>query len=217
MNEIQEKKVSELKRAWSSENVLKAKFNGLPLDGIWAEVIGQPERAHSWIIWGQSGSGKTTFNMKLARYLGQFERVIYNSMEEGLSKSIQDAYNRAGISPKDRVIMVQENMKQLAVRLSKHKSPNIVFIDSIRYTRMRWDDYQSFCNRFPKKLLIWVAHSKGKEPKGALAEDIRYDAFVKIYTEGYRAFISSRFKSGGDSYMDIWPRGASEYWGEISK
>ncbi len=200
--------------AWSIYNVLKAEFEGIQLKGKWRDAIGSPELAHSWIIWGQSSSGKTTFNMQLAEHLSQFERVVYNSMEEGLSASIKAAFNRAGLNEKNDMILVQETMADLTKRLEKPKSPNIVFIDSVRYTKMKWADYQKFCARFPDKILIWVSHAKGKEPKGALAEDIRYDAFVKIYVEGYRAFVSSRYTEGGESTIDIWKNGAIEYWGE---
>lgn len=217
MEQMQDtKRAKKQNRVWDAKNVLDCEFDGMSFDGKWKEVFGQPERAHSWIIFGQSSSGKTTFNMQLAKYLSQFEKVLYNSLEEGLSASIKSAYKRAGITRKDRIMLVQEDTESLITRLKKHKSPNIVFIDSIRYTKMKWSDYQDFCARFPNKLFIWVSHAKGKEPKGALAEDIRYDAFVKIYVEGYRAFVSSRFNSGGDSTMDIWEEGAAKYWGELN-
>jgi replication-associated recombination protein RarA len=206
-----------MQRSLTAENVLNAKFNGIEFEGKWAEVIGQPERRHSWIVWGQSGSGKTTFNMQLAKHISLFEQVLYNSMEEGVSASIQEAYRRAGITSRDRVNLVSEGMKDLQTRLERKKSPSVVFIDSIKYTRFRWADYQAFKARFPNKLLIWVGHATGKEPKGALAEDIRYDAFVKIYTEGFRAFVTSRVRTGGESYIDIWPEGAISFHGELHK
>lgn len=204
-----------MKRALSVDNVLNAKFNGLNFDGKWAEVFGQPERAHSWSIWGQSGSGKTTFNMQLTKYLSSFERVLYNSLEEGLSKSIVSAYSRAGITRRDKVLLTADTMSELEERLLKDKSPNIAIIDSVKYTRFRWADYERFCSLFDKKLLIWIMHAKGKEPKGSLAQDIRYDSFVKVYTEGYRAFVTSRYTEGGDGFMDIWAEGARAYYGEL--
>lgn len=203
------------RRAWSARNVLEAKFKGLQFEGEWKDFIGTPELAKSWIIWGQSGSGKTTFNFQLANYLSNFERVLYNSLEEGLSMSIQETYKRVGIADGNRVILVNESMAQLAERLRKHKSPNVVFIDSVRYARMNWNQYQAFCNEFSNKILIWVSHAKGKEPKGALAEDIRFDSPVKLYTEGFRVFCTSRYRTGGESTYDIWPEGAANYWGEI--
>ena len=201
-------------RAWTAKNVLEAKFKGLDFTGEWERVFGKPERAHSWIIWGRSSSGKTTFCFKLAKYLGEFERVLYNSMEEGLSKSIQRTYQRSGISEKNGVLLVNESMEALANRLRQHKSPNVVFIDSVKYTRFKWDDYERFCAEFPSKIFIWVTHAKGKEPKGALSEDIWYDSFVKIYVEGFRAFVSSRFSEMSESKMDIWPEKAAKYWAE---
>ncbi len=202
-------------RALSVDNVLNARFSGLEFDGKWAQAFGQPELAHSWIIWGQSGSGKTTFNMQLAKYISGFERVLYNSLEEGLSASIQAAYKRAGLNKGDKVTLVSESMKELEDRLSKKKSPKVVIIDSIRYTRFRWSQYERFCQRFPNKVLIWVGHAKGKDPKGSLAQDIRYDAFVKIYVEGFRAFITSRYSMENEGYIDIWQEGAAAYHGDL--
>ncbi len=204
-----------MNRALSVENVLNARFSGLEFEGKWKDVFGQPELAHSWIIWGQSGSGKTTFNMQLAKYISQFERVLYNSMEEGLSASIQGAYNRAGLRKGDKLTLVSEGMQELEKRLSRKKSPRVVIIDSIKYTRFRWSQYERFCQRFPNKVLIWVGHAKGKDPKGSLAQDIRYDAFVKIYVEGYRAFVTSRYSSNSNGYIDVWEEAAEAYHNDV--
>ncbi|MFZ4545959.1 MAG: ATP-binding protein [Bacteroidales bacterium] len=203
-----------MRRAYSVDNVLNARFNGIEFTGEWERVFGKPERAHSAIIWGQSGSGKTTFNMQLAKYLSTFEPVAYNSMEEGLCKGIQDAYNRVGLTKEMPMQLLSESMAEFTKRLLRKKSPNIAFIDSVKYTRFSWNAYEDFCKMFPHKLLIWVAHAKGKEPKGALAEDIRYDSSIKIYTEGFRAFVTSRYSTNSASSMDIWPKGAADYWGE---
>ncbi len=205
-----------MKRAYSVNNVLNAKFKGLPFDGKWLDAIGKPQVGKSWAVWGQSGSGKTTFNMMLAKYISQFERVIYNSLEEGLSMSIQKAYNKVNLTEKDNVILVNEDMNTLTERLHKHKSPNVVFLDSLKYTKIRnWDAYQKFCNLFPDKILIWVMHAQGKEPKGGLASDIRYDSMVKIYTEGFRAFITSRYADNATGFIDIWKEQAQVYYSEI--
>lgn len=206
-----------LPRALSVDNVLNHKFSGLPFEGIMRELFGTPERAGSWIIWGPSGSGKTTLNMQLARYISNFERVIYNSLEEWPSSSIVNAYKRAGLRQGDNVLMIGENMKDFEARMLRKRSANVMFIDSVKYTKFRWDDYERFCKLFPGKIKIWVAHANGKEPKGGLSEDIRFDSHVKIYTEGYRAFITSRFSQGGSGQYDIWPEGARQYHGEIDQ
>lgn len=204
-----------MRRAWTVNNVLNAKFEGMPFTGEWERVFGHPMRTGSWTIHGHSGSGKTTGCFQLANYLSQFERVLYNALEEkGLSSTIQNTYNRIGMDG-NNISLVYENMQELANRLRKHKSPNIVFIDSIKYTRLRnFNQHQAFVDEFPKKLFIWVGHAKGKEIKGALAEDIYYDSHVKIYIEGYRMFVISRYSQDAESSFDIWTKGAKNYWGE---
>lgn len=203
-----------LTRALTVENVLSAKFKGLKLNGKWGSVIGSPEIGKNWLCWGQSGSGKTTGIMQLVKELSQHETVIYNSLEEWPSSAIQKAFKRAGLLKGDKVMMVGEDMKSFEARMKRQRSPRIMIIDSVRYTKFRWDDYLRFSELFDNRLKIWVSHADGKEPKGALAADIRYDSAVKIYTEGFRAFITSRYSDQGGGSVDIWPEGAMQYWAE---
>jgi len=205
-----------IQRACSVDNVLNAKFKGIQFDGQWYEAIGHPEYGKSWIVYGHSGSGKTTFLMQLMKYLSQFDKVIYNSLEEWPSKGIQDAYRRVGLTNGMPVLMVGESMDDFTKRMKRKRSPRIMIVDSIKYTKFRWEDYQDFCNEFPNHIKIWVGHAMGKEPKGALADDIRYDSSVKIYTEGYRAHITSRYSETGKGTIDIWPEQAKIYYAEIN-
>lgn len=203
-----------MQRAWDVGNVLNKKFRGMPFTGKWKEAMGCPDVAGNWIVWGQSGSGKTTFNMMLAKYISNFETVLYNSLEEGLSASIQNTYGKVGITTKSNILLVSESMDDMNQRLMRQRSPNVAIIDSIKYTRFNWKDYAAFSKRHPDVQKIWIGHADGREPRGTLAKDIRYDAAVKIYTEGFRAFFSSRFSTGGETYMDIWPEKAAEYYTE---
>lgn len=215
--EVKAKRELALKRAYSVDNVLNAKFKGIDLTGKWRQVIGIPEMGKSWMAWGNSGSGKTTLLMQMAKMLSSFDIVLYDSIEEGLSKSIQNAYGRAGLITGDPVRLIDDKFPDLVNRLRRKRSPRIVFIDSIQYTKMRWSDYLEFCEEFDTTLKIWIGHANGKEPKGELADRIRYDSSVRIFTEGYRAFITSRYNEAGKSTMDIWPEGASQYWADINK
>lgn len=113
-------------------------------------------------------------------------------------------------------LLDRESYNDLFERLAKRQSPEVVIIDSINYLRgLRLSDYQLLSQRYRKKLFIIVAHEKGGEPKGALAQAIRYDADVKIRVEGYRAMVTSRYATsevGGQDYI-IWDKGAEGYWG----
>lgn len=205
--------------ALSVYQVLKGKPNIMPFDGIWGETIGQPELSGNWIIWGQSFNGKTSFAMMLARYLTKFDKVLYNSMEEGAGRSIQIALERAEMMDvaKRFNLLEGEDIDELMERLSHKKQPRIVIMDSLQYSSLNYERYKLLKRKFPNVLWIWISHAEGRLPEGRLANRVRYDSMVKIRIEGYRAFINSRFKADANAesnYITIWEEGARRYWGE---
>ena len=88
-------------RAYSSANIRSARFKTVDFDGAWLASIGMPVLRGTWLIYGGSGSGKTSFCLQLAKYLSQFGRVLYNSLEQGLSPTMQAAWI-AGEAPRPR-------------------------------------------------------------------------------------------------------------------
>lgn len=189
-------------------------FNELPFEGEWLALIGSPELSGSWLIWGDSGNGKTRFALQLCKYLAQFARVAYNSMEEGASKSIKKAFREVGMDEvKCAVILLNnEPVDELKERLRRRRSPDVIVIDSIQYSGLNYRDYVALRAEFKNKLFILISHAEGKNPAGRTAKSIRYDAFVKIRIEGYRAFALSRY--GGSKPYTIWKEGAEAYYNE---
>lgn len=207
-------------RALSYKNIEEYKPVELEFTGKWEASFGRPEVKGSWLVWGNSGHGKTRFTLQLCKYLCQFGKVVYNSLEEGLSKSMQNAIIQVGMKETGRrfIFLDMESLADLERRLEKRKSPDVVIIDSLQYFRMTQKDYDRFKKKFPNKLFVFISHAKGKEPKGSIAESIRYDAFVKVWIEGYTAFPVSRYVKNGESEpFTIWTQGADDYWGNINK
>lgn len=204
-------------RALSVNNIIDYNPSVLRFEGLWKESFGAPELCGSWLIWGASGNGKTRFALQLCKYLCEFGKVTYNSLEEGLSKSMQKAIIATGMTgvSKKFTLLDQEPIEELKVRLSKRRSPDIIVIDSIQYTGMNYKDYKTLRSEFPHKLFILISHADGKEPAGRVAKSIRYDAFIKIRIEGYKALPVSRY-GGGEPYI-IWEEGSKKYWGETLK
>lgn len=200
------------KRALTVNDIRDYKPQVLPFDGEWHSSIGNPELKGGWIIWGNSANGKTRFALQLAKYLSKFVRVAYDSLEEGLSLSMQKAIIDVGMSDVKRsfVLLDKEAVPMLRERLAKQRSPQVVIIDSLQYTGLNYKDYTTLINDFPHKMFILVSHADGKEPRGNVGKAIKYDAFVKIYVEGYMAFAQSRY-GGGEPYV-VWKKGADEYW-----
>lgn len=191
------------------------KYETMAFDGAWRDAFGTPERRGVWIIWGNSGNGKTSFALQLAKYLCRFGRVAYDSLEEGACLTMQEAMRRENMMEVNKKFLLidNENMEELGIRLSRQKSPDIVVIDSFQYTQMNYRQYIAFKERHKRKLLIFISHADGKLPNGRAAKSLMYDASLKIYIEGFRAFSKGRF-IGPVGHIDIVPDKARTYWGE---
>jgi len=203
------------RRAVSVDQLLRKKFIELPVEGAWKELLGSPERSGSWFIYGLSGHGKTTFNMQLAKYLTRFGKVEYDTLEEGARKSMQEAVkeNRMQDCRKGSFkILDKATIEELRARLSRKRAVKIIFIDSVQYTFIDKRAYKQLLKDFPDVLFIWISHARGKQPLGALAEAIMYDADIKIHVIGFKAYSKSRMSRGVKTKpYTIWDQGARDY------
>lgn len=205
-----------LKRALSIEDLYKMSFKQMELDGNWAKSLGTVlEMSGVWIIWANSGNGKTRFALQLAKMLTRFGKVAYNTLEEGARMTFQRAAIATNLREVARrmLILNREDMEALKKRLSRPKSPDIIIIDSFQYSGLTKRDYIRLKADFPNKLFIFISHAEGKHPEGRPAKFVRYDADIKIRVEGYKAFPVSRY--GGGEPFTIWETGAKDYWQEI--
>ena len=201
-------------RALTVRDILNKKRRVIPFEGRWADAFGQPENVGVWFIWGRSGNGKTSFVMQLIAELCKYDRVAFDSLEEGDSLSMRQKLVRHGLGAAgSRLHLLNaEPIVELQERLSQRKSYNIVVIDSFQYTQMSYRDYIAFKERNKDKLIIFISHAKGTLPRGTAAEGVMYDATLKIWVEGFRAFSKGRFIGPTGAYT-IWDEGAARYWG----
>ena len=194
--------------------MLNMKYDTFDFRGEWYEAFGLPEKRGVWFVWGNSGNGKTSFVMQLCKYLCRFGRVAYNSLEEGVSLTMQNAMKRFGMIDVNRrfLLLDAESLDQMEIRLNRKKSPDFVVIDSFQYTMLNFKQYIELRERHKNKLLIFISHADGRLPSGRGAKSAMYNADLKIYVEGYRAFSKGRY-IGPRKYFDIWPEEAERYWG----
>lgn len=204
-----------MSRAYSVDNVLNAKFNTLKFDGIWYEAIGNPELSGSWFIKAPTKHGKTSLAMQLAKYLTKFGRVAYNSVEEGLSLSIQEAYRRANMKEASSKVLLlgKETVVELMERLDKPKSPQIIFIDTVQFWDLKFSEYKDLKSKYPHKLFIYISHQDGRNPDGHVAKRIWRDANVIFEVEGFKAFVTGRYGGNPDAEIIINEERAARYWG----
>lgn len=200
-----------MKRALTITDIRNYKTKTYLLDGGLDLALGEVELTGSWIVWGGSANGKTRFALQLAKALAKHVRVAYDSLEEGLSLSMQHAIEDVGFADVKRnfVLLDGESIDDLKERLRKQRSPKVVIIDSLQYTGLTYTEYKALRDEFRSKLFIFISHADGSNPKGAVANSVKYDAFVKVYVEGYRAYPQSRY--GGNVPYTVWPEGAAKY------
>lgn len=160
--------------------LLSMKFDTLPFEGKWHDAFGTPERCGVWIVWGKSGSGKTSFVMKLCKELCKYGRVVYDSLEEGISLTMQDTVRRSNmLEANRRFLLVCEPMDELSLRLKRQKSPDFVVIDSFQYTQMTYAQYIKFKERHKNKLLIFISHAQWSEPGRAQCQESAVRRFAE--------------------------------------
>lgn len=204
-------------RALGVTEFLQKKFDEFAFDGKWLEAMGRPEKNFKMIIYGKPKNGKTEFCIQFAKYMTKFGKVLYNSFEQGHSKSLQDAFRRQNMQDvKGKIIVThKEKYQDMFNRLKRKKSPQIVFIDSLQYIKLSGDQWKELIETFPRKVFIVISHAQGDEPKGEGAITIQYDVDISVLVKGFAAHCQGRF--GGGSEIIIWEEGHQRYLSRIAK
>lgn len=203
-------------KALSPAEILRQKKARIPFTGAWEEAFGHPEWVGTWIVWGNSGSGKTSFVMQLCKELSRWRKVIYNSLEQRHSGTMQDALRdlqmlqcrRGGFQ-----ILPGEPLDQFSARLLGRRAPEVAVIDSFQYTQMDYRAYIAFKEKHRDKLLIFISHADGAQPDGRAARKVKYDAELKVHVDKFRAFSLGRTQ-GERGYFTVYEEKARMFWGE---
>ena len=201
-------------RTLSAKQVLTIKRRTIRLGGIWDDCVGEIDRTGVVFFWGNSGNGKTSAVVSFCKALCAHGKVLYLPLEEGLGGTTQDAIRRYRADECGSRFQYNDSMsfEEMDERLSKPRSWDFVVIDSFQYTQMSYKEYIAFKERDRNKLLIFVSHADGKRPDGRAASKVMYDASLKIWVEGYKAFSKGRF-IGPTGECTIYEEGARKYWG----
>ena len=179
------------------------------------DVLGGVVVEGCWIVYGPEKNGKTWFALWLAKQLARFTRVNYISAEEGLADSFKEAVFRAGITTADNIVWNEYiSADEIIEKFSKQRSAKIIVIDNLT---MYSDELKPIelkkrlLDALPNKLIIFIAHEERKQPYPAIANMAKKMSSVVIHIEGLKAFVTSRFSSGGEIVIN--EEKADIYWG----
>lgn len=194
------KNTLEVPRYLNHEDAERAKFKTFDFNGEWLRHLGKPERAKSILIYGGSGHGKTTYALQLMKCMSDFEKVFYNSVEEGLRASFIRSLELNNIkSIKGKYVFQSEFYDDMWKRLDRKRQPKIVFVDSVQYCfrGKRDKHYWDLVEKFNDTLFVFVSQMSKGVPKGAVADAIMWDAQAIIKIQDFKAYIE-KSRCGGD-------------------
>ncbi len=201
-----------MKKALNLKNLRAQKISRVPFEGAFYEAFGKPQNKGVWFIWGNSGSGKSSFVMQLAKEYAKTQKVFYNLLEEEVDDAnFIERLKTHGMHDVEKNFLVQSySYDELIEYLDRKNSAKVIVIDSLIYMTKKWSDYIALRNRYKNKTFLMVGHAKGRNPKTDFENDVMYNAQMKVFVEGYQAISKGRsFGPGGPnkSQFIIWKEG----------
>lgn len=178
--------------------------------GTWYDSFAEPEKNFRMLVYGKPGNGKTEFCIQLAKYLAKYTKVYYNSFEQGISKSLQDAVLRNNMMEVAGKVIFgdKETHEEMKARLQSRNSPNVVIVDSRDYMNMTTREYIELIELYPRKSFVIICWESAGKPKGEYAKAIEFMVDIKVHVRNFRAYPRCRF--GGNKPFVIWEKGARQ-------
>lgn len=198
------------------QNVLDKRYEILALEGIYEEVLGQPESNGLWLIYGAEKHGKSTFSLLLAQQLSKLKKTVYIMAEQGFDKDFQDVILRLGIGAHNKELLFDEYVPIIDVdkMLRKRKQPDIIFLDNatVYADELKNGVLRQMLKSHPSKLFVLIAHEDKGEPYTATAKLARKLAKRIVRVEGLTAQVEGR---GPGGTIQIDEQKATIYWGSV--
>jgi hypothetical protein len=147
---VKKVKCNELNGVMTAEQVAKMEFEKLNLTGKWAALIGQPATNFDMMIFGQPGSGKTTFLLSFGHYLAtNFGSVLYVSGEEYNSAPLTEKLNLLPSLPKN--LHFVKDLRNIPVG-----NYQFVILDSITDLGVDLESYKLMREKYPDTAFILI-------------------------------------------------------------
>lgn len=197
-------------RTLGVSQIINKNYHTLPFEGQWKDTFGLPSDPFHMLVYGHPKNGKTTFMMRFAKYLAiHFGKVFYSSIEEGDTKTTQDAFVREQMIeiPDGRFMLGDQYFfNDLVEYLAKPNRGKFVFIDSRDYMKLTAQQYIKLITLYPHKSFIIICWEQAGKPAGKFAKDIEYMVDVVVHVHDFKAKSRGRF--GGNKDFVIWNKKA---------
>lgn len=207
-----------MKKVLGVGNITNQKIKRIAFNDQFYEAFKNPQEGIVWFIWGNSGSGKSSFTMQLAKQYAQSEKTLYDPLEEGVDNAdfIERVEYLQMIDVKSTFFAQEYKYEELEKYLTKRNPPKVVVIDSAKYFFKNFQEYKNLCRKKNKgTTFIITGHAEGNNPSSQLEKDIRYDANQKVYVSGYMAKCQGRTIGPNGGEFIIYREGYEKLKGSI--
>ncbi len=216
-SKLKKEKPKALLKALTVANILNQKTQRIEFKEKWYDAFKEPQNKGVWFVWGGSGSGKSTFVMKLCKELALLGfKVFLNILEEETDDT--DFIDRVNLNEMQEVegsfLARSYEFNEMVQYLKRKNSPKVVVIDSATYFFESFEQYKQFKRMFKDKIIIITGHANGKNPRTSLEETIMFDAKMKLFVNGYLVLNRGRTNAGGR--FIIWESGYKKLNGETN-
>ena len=181
----------------NSVDVLKLNFKKLGFKGKWLDLIGNPSKDFTAMIYGKPKMGKSYLSVDFAGYLARHHgTVLYVAREEGIDDTLQEKLKDNDVSHPDLDVS-----NYLPEDLSRY---DFVFLDSVTKLGMSPEDLDALKRKYPDKGFIYIFQST-KEGNFRGNNEFQHDVDIVIeIPEKGRAVQFGRFNQGGE--LNIFSR-----------
>ena len=183
-----------IKRAISGKALMKKRYKPVKT-GPYTQLIGGIDGNCTITAYGPSGMGKSVFILKLANHLaGAFGKVLYNSHEEALNKSLQDRVRNFVPNLHHKVYFADSWPFETMLQKIKVNKYRVLVIDSVQYMRFTAEQLKTLRETYKKRQIIVIMVSFGTAlGKTRGADDLLHDSDVKLYFSKGKVYSQSRY------------------------
>lgn len=190
------------KRIMSINDMFKQKFEIMPLQAPWNELMQNVPPNLRVMVYGQGKNGKTSFSLQLAKYLTQHGRVLYNFADQGISATTQQLLTDTGLRDAKNIYISDGRTLPELDEAIKAAKPQFVFVDLMNNYEVDPRTFENFMKvQHPNTGFILVMEAtKGEDFRGEGTWLNIVDA--KIFCKDFVAHNSGRL---GYGEFVIWP------------
>jgi len=192
--------------------LLRKNYKTYELPEEWEAALGNIGRPFRWLVYGKPKNGKTSLLLKFGKMMAQLgHKVYYNSVEEGASRTMQEALIRHGFEDLDNgkfMLGDRDTYAEMFVKIKKLRA-RVVIIDSRDYIKLTTDQYKKLIKAYPLVSFVIVCWEQAGKPLGKYAKDMEFMVDMVTHVNRFKAITNGRY--GANLKYTVWEGAQSKY------